>query len=74
MGRRTVDRSAVSFRAAATVPCLRVRLATRRSVLRVTAGGSATTSAKSVATVTESAPAEGSVVFFQTRDARQLSE
>lgn len=74
MDRRTVDRSAVSFRAAATVSCLRFRLATRWSVLRFTFGGPAATSAKSVATVTESAPAEGSAVLFQTRDAWQLSE
>jgi len=62
--RRTVDRSAVSFRAATTVSCLCVRLATRRSILRLAPGGSVATSAKPVATVTESAPAKGSVVFF----------
>lgn len=64
MGRRTVDRSAVSFRAATTISCLRIRVATRRTVLRVTSGGSAATSAESVATVTESAPAKRSVVFL----------
>lgn len=69
-----VDRSAVSFRAATTVSCLRFRLATRRPVLRFTISGPVATSAQSVATVTESAPAEGSVVFLQTRDAWQLSE
>lgn len=74
MDRRTVDRSAVSFRAATTVSCLRVRLATRRSILRLALSGSAATFAKPVATVTKSAPAKGSVVFFQTRDAWQLSE
>lgn len=74
MDRRTVDRSAVSFRAATTVSCLRVRFAARRSILRLAFGGPVATSAKSVATITESAPAEGSVVFFQTRDAWQLSE
>lgn len=74
MGRRTVDRSAVSFRAATTISCLRVCLTTRWSILRLASGGSSATSAKSVATITESAPAEGSVVFFQTRDAWQLSK
>lgn len=74
MDRRMVDRSAVSFRAATTVSCVRFRLATRWSVLRLALGGPVATSAKSVATVTESAPAEGSVVFLQTRDAWQLSE
>lgn len=64
MDRRTVDRSAVSFRAATTVSCLCIRLATRWSILRLTSGGSVATSAKSVATITESAPAEGSIVFF----------
>lgn len=64
MGRRTVDRSAVSFRAATTISCLRVRFTTRWSILRLASGGPAATSAKSVTTVTESAPAEGSVVFF----------
>lgn len=62
--RRTVDRSAVSFRAAATISRLRVRLATRRPVLCLASGGPVATSAESVATVTESAPAEGSVVFL----------
>lgn len=62
--RRTVDRSAVSFRAAATISRLRVRLATRRPVLCLASGGPVATSAESVATVTKSAPAEGSVVFL----------
>lgn len=62
--RRTVDRSAVSFRAAATISRLRVRLPTRRPVLCLASGGSVATSAESVATVTESAAAEGSVVFL----------
>lgn len=74
MDRRTVDRSAVSFRAATTVSCLRVRLATRRSILRFAPSGSAATFAKPVATITKSTPAKGSVVLFQTRDAWQLSE
>lgn len=74
MGRRTVDRSAVSFRAATTISRLRIRLATGWPVLRLASRGSAATSAESVATVTESAAAEGSVVFLQTRDAWQLSE
>lgn len=64
MDRRTVDRSAVSFRAATTISRLRIRLATGRPVLRLATGGSAATSAESVATVTESATAEGSVVFL----------
>lgn len=72
--RRTVDRSAVSFRAAAAVPCLRIRLAARRPVLRLASGGPVAAAAESVATVTESAPAEGPVVLLQARDARQLSE
>lgn len=64
MGRRTVDRSAVSFRAATTISRLRIRITTRRPVLRLSFSGPVATSAESAATVTESAPAEGSVVLL----------
>lgn len=74
MDRRTVDRSVVSFRAAAAVPRVRVRLAEGRPVFRLAAGGSFATVAESPSAATESAPAAGSALLLQARDAGQLSK
>lgn len=72
--RRTVDRSVVSFRAAAAVPRVRVRLAEGRPVFRLAAGGSFATVAESPSAATEPAPAAGSALLLQARDAGQLSK
>lgn len=72
--RRTVDRSVVSFRAAAAVPRVRVRLAKRWPVFRLATGGSSAILAESPAAVAESIAATRSVVLLQARDASQLSK
>ena len=74
MDRRTVDRSVVSFRAAAAVPRVRVRVAKGRAVFRLAAGGPLATLAESPSAAAESTAAAGSVVLLQARDARQLSK
>lgn len=72
--RRTVDRSVVSFRAATAVPRVRVRLAKRRSVFRLAAGGPFATPAEPPSAAAEPAAVAGSAVLLQARDARQLSK
>lgn len=72
--RRTVDRSVVSFRAAATIPRVRFCLSEGWSVFRLASGGPPAALAESPSTAAESTAAAGSAVLVQARDARQLSK
>ncbi|XP_043785213.1 protein lozenge-like isoform X5 [Apis laboriosa] len=66
-------RSKTSEYHSAAVPRVRVRLAEGRPVFRLAAGGSFATVAESPSAATEPAPAAGSALLLQARDAGQLS-